>query len=181
VFPPTGGGSDTDMVCLQRKKPTAFTLFELICVIVIAAIVGGVAIAMMGDSDSATALAGAQIVLQDLEFAQSEAIARRSPITVAFDVGAGTYTISDGSGPIINPITRQDYVVNLSQESGGGGVSLASANFGGGSSVSFNATGEPVLPGGDTPISSGDGVAVSCGQAARSITITPVIGRITAN
>jgi Tfp pilus assembly protein FimT len=168
------------MVCPQRHFLGAFTLFELLCVIAVAALVGGVAIAMMGDSDSTAALAGARIVLQDLEFAQSEAICRRSTITVEFNVGTGTYTISDASGPITNPITHQDYVVNLAQESGGGGVQLGSANFGGGSAVSFNSMGEPVLPGGDTPISSGDGVTVSCGQSSRSILITPVIGRITA-
>lgn len=170
-----------DMICAERNISKAFTLIEMIFVIVLAGIVAGVALSMMGDSDATTARAGAQIVLQDLEFAQSEAIARRSPITVAFNVGAGTYTISDGGGPITNPITKQDYVVNLSQESGGGGASISNAVFGGGSSVSFNATGEPVLPGGDTPISSGDGVTVSCGNSSHSVVITPVIGKMTVN
>lgn len=153
----------------------------MILVVIIAALVGGVAIAMMGDSDSTAALAGARIVLQDLEFAQSEAICRRSEITVSFDSGSNTYTISSGGTPITNPITKQDYVVNLAQESGGGGVGLSSATFGGGSSVSFSATGEPVIPGTDTPINTGDGVTISCGTAVRTVTITPVIGKITAN
>lgn len=168
------------MHCRKRNKSPAFTLFELICVIVVTAIVAGVGIAMMGASDSTAALAGAQIVLQDLEYAQSEAIARRSEITVAFDVGAGTYTISDGSGIITNPITKRDYVVNLSEESGTGGVSISGVSFGG-TSVSFNSTGEPVLPGTDTPVSSGNYVMVRCGDSSRTITITPVIGKITAN
>lgn len=169
------------MVYVQQKHSTAFTLFEMICVIIVAAIVAGVALTMTGDSDSTAAMAGAQIVLQDLEFAQSEAICRRSPITVEFNVGAGTYTLSDGAGPITNPITKQDYVINLAQESGSGGVNLSGANFGGSSSVSFNSTGEPVIPGTDTPISSENSITVSCGDASHSITITPVIGKISAN
>ncbi|MBN1941662.1 MAG: GspH/FimT family protein [Phycisphaerae bacterium] len=158
----------------------AFTLLEIMVVIVIAAIIGGVALALSGDSDSTAALAGARIVLQDLEFAQSEAICRRSPITVTFNVGAGSYTVSDGVGAITNPVTHQAYVVNLAEESGGA-AHLSGASFGAGSAVSFNASGEPVLPGTDTPISSGSGVTVSCGSAVRSVTITPVVGKITAN
>jgi Tfp pilus assembly protein FimT len=181
VSPSANEDLGATMVSLRHKKPTAFTMFEMIFVIAIAAIVAGVAIAMMGDSDTTAALAGAQIVLQDLEFAQSEAIARRSPITVTFNVGEGTYTVSDGANPITNPITKGDYVVDLSQAAANGRVNLSSVDFGGGSAVSFNSFGEPVLPGTDTPISTGDGVLVSCGEATRSILVTPVIGKITAN
>ncbi len=168
-------------MCVERNISKAFTLIEMIFVIFIAGLVAGVALSMMGDSDSTTAAAGAQIVLQDLEFAQSEAIARRTEITVSFNIGSGTYTISDGGGPITNPVTKQDYVVDLASEVGGGGVSLSGASFGGGASVSFNSLGEPVLPGGDTPISSGDGVSVSCGTSTRAIVITPILGKMSVN
>jgi prepilin-type N-terminal cleavage/methylation domain-containing protein len=165
----------------KRDISKAFTLFELMCVIVVAAIVAGVAIAMSGDSDSTAAMAGAEIVLQDLEYAQSEAIARRSEITVTYDVGAGTYAISSVSGTLTNPITKQAYVVNLSEETGSGGVSLSAADFGGSSSISFSSTGEPVIPGTDTPVSSSSFITVTCGNASRYVTITPVVGKISVN
>lgn len=168
------------MTARSNSSRGAFTLLEIMLVILMAGLIAGVALAMWGDSDATAALAGARIVLQDLEFAQSEAICRRSEITVTFDVGNNSYTVSDSSGPITNPITHQPYVVNLNEAAGGGGVHLSEVHFGGGNGVSFNSLGEPVLPGTDIPISSGDGVSVSCGTASHSVTITPVIGKITA-
>jgi prepilin-type N-terminal cleavage/methylation domain-containing protein len=156
-----------------------FTFIELLVVFAIIAIVAGVVLSMSGRSDETIATSGARVVLQDLEYAQSEALARRGSVTVNFDVGQNQYTVSDDQGILTNPFSQQDFVVDLAYATGSSGARLVSADFGGGSSVVFTSNGEPVQSGGgDEPIAFGSSVVVGCRGATRAITISPVVGTI---
>ncbi len=161
-----------------RRTSCGFTMFELIVVFVLIGLIGGVVLSMAGDSAQSTATAAARIVMQDLEYAQSEAICRQAPITVAFNPGANSYSLSGDDGILTHPLTKQDFIVNLGTASGGSGASLTAADFGGSTSVTFTSTGEPVLPGTETPISSDSNIVVSCRGASSVIRISPIIGKI---
>ena len=149
-----------------------FTLIEVIIVVVLLGILAAVTMPLLGSTDGVVALAAARHVAYDLEIAQSEAIKRQAPITVAFDVANGRYTIQDANGVDLIP------EVTLFEAVGSKNVTITSAAFGGGASVTFSADGEPVQAAGGEVISSDSAIVVTKGTKSVTIRVKPVTGRI---
>jgi len=148
----------------------AFTLVEILVVIIILAISAAIIIPYAVGTSSSQARAAARMVMSDLEYAQNEAIVTQSPITVTFDISGNSYTVSNESGPLIHPITKKAYAVDFDTISGFENVSISSANFDGAATVTFDAIGAP---------NSGGTIVVSAGNHCYSITVAPVTGKIT--
>jgi len=148
--------------------------------VILLGILATLVIPMMGTDDSA-ARAAALIVSSNLEYARSEATTQQASITVTFNTGAGTFTLSDALGATLtNPGTGQDYVVNLADEVGKDSLQLLSANFGGttANSVTFTSIGEPVQAGSSNPVLNGttNGVVIKCGDAQYRVRVKPITG-----
>ena len=109
----------------------AFTIIEIIVVIVIIAIAAAIIIPYAIETTTSQARSAARMIMSDLTYAQNEAIVTQTPITVTFDISGNSYTISNESGPLIHPITKKAYVVDLDTISGFENVVLSSASFGG--------------------------------------------------
>jgi prepilin-type N-terminal cleavage/methylation domain-containing protein len=164
-----------------ERRGRGFTLLELIVVVSLLGILVAVSTMISSSTDSLAAAAAGRMVMQDLEYAQSEAIRRQESITVTFDVGGNGYTVTESSGDLlVHPTSGGSYTVNLPSAVRQAGVDLTAADFGGGGAVTFNASGEPVLPGvGQVPVASTSAVVIQCGEAACTVNLSPITGKLT--
>ena len=106
--------------------------------------------------------------MSDLEYAQNQAITTQTPVSVTFSVSGNSYTVSNASGTLIHPISKQAYIVDFDTTGGFGNVSVSSASFGGASVVTFDALGAP---------DNGGTVTVVAGPQTYTVTVAPVSGR----
>jgi Tfp pilus assembly protein FimT len=141
----------------------------MLMVIIVLAIIAAMVVPHAVGSSGMQAQAAARMLMSDLEYAQSQAIATQETITVTFDPAANSYTFSNASGTLIHPITKQAYVVDLDTTAGFDSVSLSSANFGGAATVSFDALGAP---------DQGGAVRLTAGGSAYDVNVAAVTGRV---
>ena len=149
----------------------AFTMLELMVVLVVVAILAAMVIPQISGTGGMAAQASARRVMADLEYAQNQAITTQALITVTFNPSGNSYTVSNASGPLIHPITKQAYVIDFDVAPGAQGVRIDSASFTGGvSSVTFDSLGAPDRDG---------TVRISGGSMRYDVAVAPVSGRVT--
>ena len=123
----------------------------------------------MGTSDL-HAVAAARMVATDLQYAQDTAITTQTPITVTFEPTLERYRLSNASGTLIHPITRQAYIVSFPSLRGFGEVDVVSASFNGAASVTFDEIGTP---------DAGGTVVLRAGPRVYTLTVAAVTGTVT--
>jgi len=128
-----------------RRRATGFTLVELVVMIIVLAIAAAMILPQVTGMSEVAAQSAARRAVADLEYAQNHAVVSQASVSVTFNTAANSYRVhlSNESDPLIHPITKKAYEVDLDTEIGCEGVSLASVNFAGGSVVTFNALGAP--------------------------------------
>ena len=127
----------------RRSSVRAFTVAELIVVLVILALAAGMAIPYVASTGDTAVASAARMVACDLQYAQNMAITTQSPVTVSFDLGGEGYTLSNTSGVLIHPINKSNYVVDFGSQRGFGGLDIVTAIFGVSQSVTFDEMGAP--------------------------------------
>ena len=156
-------------------RDAAFSLIELIAVIVMTAVLAAVAVPTFNQLADTRAAAAAKQLLRDLSFARQRAVATGTTSWVVFDAGAETWSVlaEDPDNPgranasiITDPPTGQTFVQTL----GTGafqGVEIVSADFDGDAEVGFdwlgqplNATGGALAASGSATLSGTHGVSV---------------------
>ena len=147
-----------------------FTLVELIVVIVIMMIAAAMVIPQVVSTGDVKSRSAARMLMADLEYAQSQAIVTQNQVTVTFDTSGNAYTVSNASGTLTHPITKNAYVIDLDQTNGMEGVSIDTVNFGSGQSVTFDALGAPDYDG---------SVTFVAGAQSYVISVAPITGRVT--
>ncbi len=159
---------------LQRtariRKLSAFTLLELLVVMVILAIIAAVVIPSASSARVMAAISAARILATDLEYAQNIAVTYQDPVTVSFNTGNESYTLSNASGPLIHPMNKGDFNIAFASKKGFEDLDIVSANFSGGSTVTFDELGSPDNAG---------AVIVQVGPHAYRINVAAAIGRVT--
>lgn len=151
------------------SRMKAFTLLELMVVVVIMAIMGAMIVPMMAGAGEMQALSAARIIATDLQYAQNVAITMQTPVTVQFDASADKYTLSNASGPLKHPMTNKDYVVDFGTGDGFEQLDLASASFDGVDRLIFDELGSP---------DAGGSVTVLAGSQTYRIDVTYVTGTV---
>jgi len=157
----------------------AFTLIEIIIVVVILGIAMTMAVPMFSSAGSVQVDSAANIIASDLEYARSMAITRQQSYAVLFNAATESYEVLDHNGVVIkHPVKGSgfDYVVNFPNERGLGQVVIESVNIDSGSKIAFDYIGAPFNEGG-TEMGAG-AIAISAGGITRTITIEPVTGYI---
>jgi Tfp pilus assembly protein FimT len=84
-----------------------------------------------------------------VQFARAEAMATRAPVGVVFDPATDRFAVvADGGGMVVDPLTKQDYLVDFDRPNQPSGVSIEAAVFGSLlTAVVFDAQGVPVAGG----------------------------------
>ncbi|MGC9455167.1 MAG: GspH/FimT family pseudopilin [Phycisphaerae bacterium] len=145
------------------------TLVELIVVVMILAITAAIVVPHAVRSADMQATSAARMLATDLQYAQDYAITTQSPVTVTFDVTGESYSLSNTSGLLNNPITKTTYQVDFSGQSGFEQVELVSADFGGADSVVFDEVGAP---------DNGGTVVIQAGEYSYAVSVAAATGRV---
>ena len=160
---------DPEAQTRRERSRTGFTLIEIIVVLVILAVAAAMIVPYAVGTTSFQASAAARLIMSDLEYAQNQAITTQTPVSVTFSVNGNFYIVSNASGTLIHPISKQAYVVDFDTSSGFDKVSVSSVGFGGGVVVTFDALGAP----------DNDGtVVIVAGSHTYTVTVAPVSGRV---
>lgn len=165
------------------RRVGGFTLVELIAVLLIVAIMAGVAVPSLGSISGTRASMAARQLLRDMTFARQRALATGTTCWVKFDTTAKTWTLlrDDPSNPgLANAIILTDlatgstYILTLGSGNFAS-VDFSSCNFDSGTSVGFNWLGEPMQANGTALAAQGSVVLTNNHQ----ITVNASTGMVT--
>ena len=156
----------------------AFTIIEILIVVVLLAIAGMMVVPMMSSAASIQIESAANIVAADLEYAKSMAISRGQNFSVVFDKAAETYQIKDQNDNVIpHPVKKGfNYVIDFRNDRRLNRVDIFDANFDATNEVKFDYLGSP-LNGNDTPLNSGV-ISLQAAGVTKTIRVEPVTGYI---
>jgi Tfp pilus assembly protein FimT len=112
----------------------------------------------------------ARMLMADLEYAQSQAIATQLDTTVTFSTADNKYWVSNTSGTLIHPITKKNYEVLLSASGPTSAVTITAANFNNQPTVTFSSLGAPSYSG---------TVTLAAGAFTYKVAVAPITGRVT--
>lgn len=134
----------------------AFTLVEVLIVVVIIGLAAALVVPQLLQSGSLTVQAGTRMVVSDLLYAQNEAVARAAEHKVIFEIEQNRYRLVDGADtPLTVGGTPGPYVIDFDSDARFQGVRIHSADFGGETWVAFDELGGPNV-GGTVDLESGD-------------------------
>lgn len=166
---------------LRRKKSLyeAFTLLELIIVVVIISIAALLAVPMITSAADSQIRSASNIISADLEYAKSMSVSRQQYYSVVFDVASNSYEIRDETGSVIeHPVkVGTDFVMYLSSESRLSEVRIKSVSFDSTSTITFDYLGSP-FNGSGSSLNSGS-IVLEAGNFEMTITVQPVTGFLT--
>jgi len=176
-----------------RQSRTAFTLVEILAVVVILGIASAVIIPQISNRDDLKAAAGTRLVTADLIFAQNRAIATQHRQYVKFDLAAQSYAVqsrnldTDPLVTITHPITHNPFVATFNgPKSPSAGITIGTVNFAGQSMIGYDELGSPFVL--DTTDPSGAGtivlttrgqIDIKAGSHTLTIWIEPFTGEAT--
>lgn len=159
----------------------AFTLIEIIIVIVILAIAATLAVPMLSTAADMEVRSAAQVVAADLEYAKSMSISRQQNYSVVFDLANNSYQIQDDSSNVIPHPGRpgSSFVVDFDDDSRTENTTITAADFDSQQTITFDYLGSPFSSVGTAnPLNNGT-VTLQAGSFSFDIVIEPVTGYIT--
>src|SRR5579864_9772050 len=96
----------------SSRPRRAFTLIEILCVVIILGIASAIIVPQLASRDDLRCSAAARALMGDLLYAQSRSIALGKMHYVQFNTATGTYQLLDAVSPnnvITNPVTQVPY------------------------------------------------------------------------
>ncbi len=171
----------------------AFTLVELLVMLIIIGIAGAIAVPMLANTSDLQLAAAVREINAALLFAQSNAIATQQQYQVVFDADAESYEVQDKDGVVIDDPTKimptgapnpDDYKFKVvyTGHSRFKKVTVTSVDFDGSASVWYDRLGMPysgpILN--NTPLNSGS-VTLSADAFSTTISVEPISGQVKIN
>jgi prepilin-type N-terminal cleavage/methylation domain-containing protein len=159
--------------------PGAFTIVELIVVMVILAIAAMLAVPMISSAADVQVRSAANMIAADLDYAKSMAISRQQNHSVVFDPANESYEVRDAGGtPIEHPTKAgSDFVVDLQADGRLSRVDIVSADFDSQTTVTFDYLGSPYNSTAN-PLNSGV-ITLSADSFSMTVTVEPMTGYVT--
>lgn len=187
--------SDTTRgVTLRYSARRAFSLVELLIIIMLLAIVAGLALPTLGDTDQLKLREAARLLAADIEYAQAESIAHAVPDEqriIKVDVGENRYWIGTNAAPDtpIDDLTRplhededkyEDYLIAYGQGRALGlsGVEIQAVDFGRDAYLRFDQYGTPLHPDGTLRTSDAT-ISLTAGGSTLNVVINHGTGEVT--
>lgn len=181
------------MICLHRHGRLAFTLVEILMVVIILGIVSAIVLPQIGNRDDLKAAAATRLVMADLIFAQNRAIATQRTHYIQF-INSGSpgcsYQITTALPPsgdadyVLHPVNKTRYIETFGPEGNAGlaDITFAAAFNDNRTILAFDALGTPwayIANSADgTELTTGR-IQLTCGAHSLWITIAPFTGEIT--
>lgn len=159
----------------------AFTLIELIVVMVILSIAAMLAVPMISSAADVQVRSAANMIAADLDYAKSMAISRQQYYSVVFDSANESYEVHDKDGNVIEHPVKTGFLfeVDLQSDSRLSRVDIVSADFDSQTSVTFDYLGSPYSgTGTGNPLNSGQ-ITLQAGSFSMTITVEPMTGYVT--
>ena len=159
----------------------AFTLFELMIVVVIIGIAGLLAVPMVSSGADFQIRAAANIIIADLEYAKNLAITNQENISVVFDDSNETYIMQDSTDTAIADPVRSGSTISVDFANDGrfGSVDITKVSFDGTDTVTFDYLGCP-FNGSSNTLGEGEIVLVA-GDNTMTIVVEPITGYVEIN
>jgi general secretion pathway protein H len=137
-------------------KTRAYTLIELLIVIMVLGIASAVLIPSLGSTGVLRVQAAVRQIVADITVAQSEALAYQRGRAIIFDVETNSYKVVEVRSGEIDPDANLLSTVELSAASVYGDAKIVSASFDGDTTLIFDEIGAPTLsPGQSQPTATG--------------------------
>jgi prepilin-type N-terminal cleavage/methylation domain-containing protein len=156
----------------------AFTMVEIIVVVIILSIASLIAIPMLSSAASTQVRSAANVLAADIEYAKNLAISRQKDYSIVFDVANNTYEIQDENSTVIDhPMTGRSYTVNFANESRLSRVTIGSVSFDSSDTLTYDYLGSP-YNGASTPLNSGQ-IVLEADDYSMTIEIQAVTGYLT--
>ena len=157
----------------------AFTLFELMIVVVIIGIAGLLAVPMISSGADFQIRSAANIIAADLEYAKSLAITNQENISIVYDDSNETYIMQDSTGTAIADPVRSGSTISVDFANDGrfNSIDIDEVSFDSTSKVTFDYLGCP-YNGSSTSLSSGE-ITLVAGDNTMTITVEPITGYVT--
>jgi prepilin-type N-terminal cleavage/methylation domain-containing protein len=172
----------------RTQRARGFTLVEILCVVVVLGIAAAMIVPSIGTRDDLNAESAARVVMADITYAQSRAIATQTMQYVQFNVAGQNYALCSSMSPVTyltHPVNLTNYITTF----GTGELSsssLASINLGSGLAVlAFDELGAPYAYNTSSQttssISAPATIVVQSGPAQVTISIQQYTGQLTVN
>ncbi|HNX27369.1 MAG TPA: type II secretion system protein [Phycisphaerae bacterium] len=160
------------------SRRCAFTLVEILAVVIIMGIIAGVTMMMVGNDDIYYAAGTARVAEQIIEYAQQEAVRTQRNVYVFFFSDISYIGVYNSSGILSNPFGSGYFFIGVKNEVNSrcymGTVNMSS----GANAMYFNSLGEPLNYYDGSPISDSNYVLFGCGDEVFKLSIKPVTGTI---
>lgn len=172
------------------SRRNAFTLVEILAVLVIMGVAAAMVIPRIGNRDDLKTASAARVVMANLIFAQNRAISLQKTQYVKFDVANKTFSVIDTPAPlayVTDPVTLANAGGTFGNAGSNGlvGVTLTSANFDGQTTIAFDELGTPhaynFATGATTAMVNTGTIVLRAGTTTLTISVEPYSGEITAN
>ncbi len=159
-------------------REPAFTLAEMVVVVLVLAIAAAIVIGSIGTTKDAQAISGARVLVSDVELARNLAVTTQAPHTVLFSSDRQSYKVVanyTGGGyalatAVEHPVRGNErFEVRLASLNGMGSVVVETVSFGGQTYVTFDAEGDP---------SSGGAVTLQSGATGMVISVEALTGAV---
>lgn len=158
----------------ERGPGSGFTLIEVLVTVTIMGIAAAIVVPAMLQPGTLHVQAAARMIMSDLLLAQNDAIAMQRLRKVAFSPDLNRYTLTDENDQPLDGRVRGAGVVDgcqvdLANDGRFRGVTLASTDFNGSTTISFNELGTP---------SAGGTIEVQSGAEKYRIRVADVTGQV---
>ncbi|MBX3405865.1 MAG: prepilin-type N-terminal cleavage/methylation domain-containing protein [Phycisphaeraceae bacterium] len=165
---------------------SAFTLLEVLIVIVVLGIAGALVIPQMGQTGILKVQAAVRTVVSDITFIQAEAVAFQERRAMVFDVDTSSYALVEVPGSTIDPVTNTmfdptkpggRYLVDFRDDKFGD-ARITSAVFSGTNTLIFDGMGGPVADAAGAVPGNGGVIRMTGSGQAFLIRVEPFTGRV---
>jgi prepilin-type N-terminal cleavage/methylation domain-containing protein len=165
----------------HRLCRRAYTLIELLLVVALLGIASALVVPQVGSTDVLRVQSTVRAIVADINFAQSDALARQRGRAVMFDIQNNAYAVVEVPlyGATLYPGTDTILSTDLKNARKFHDSRIESVNFDGGSVLVFDEMGGTVTaPNSNTP-SAGGSVVISGSGERFQITVEAYTGRVT--